>query len=184
MNITSKSLNTGVSARGATAWLIRVMPVIKMAKPTRTLPASFFLPSLPVMSIITPTRATRGEKDSGLSICSQKLSLSMPVALNIQAVRVVPMLEPMMTLTVWLSSIMPELTRPTSITVMAEEDWMAMVITAPRARPFQGLEVIERRMDSSLPPTIFSSPAESTCIPYKKNARPPKRLKIEKMSMF
>ena len=41
---------------------------------------------------------------------------------RIQAVRVVPILEPMMTPTVCPSSITPEFTSPTSITVMAEED--------------------------------------------------------------
>ena len=50
------------------------------------------------------------------------LSLSMPVRERIQAVSVVPMLEPMMTPMVWPISMTPEFTRPTSITVMAEED--------------------------------------------------------------
>ncbi len=93
------------------------------------------------------------------------------------------MLEPIITPTVWLSSIMPEFTRPTSITVMAEEDWMAMVITAPRARPLKRFEVMERRTLSKRPPTIFSSPAESTCMPYRKKAKPPSRVKREKMSI-
>ena len=75
------------------------------------------------------------------------------------------MLEPIITATVCESSIIPEFTRPTSITVMAEDDCMAMVITAPRARPFQRFEVMALRTDSSLPPTIFSRADDSTFMP-------------------
>ena len=164
LNIMSRSWNTGLSARGLTDWLMKVMPVMRTAKPISTWPASFFR-SLPAIVMTTPIRATRGEKDSGLSIWSQKLSLCMPVALNIQAVSVVPMLEPIITATVCESSIIPEFTRPTSITVMAEDDCMAMVITAPRARPFQRFEVMALRTDSSLPPTIFSRADDSTFMP-------------------
>ena len=183
LNMTSISWNTGISARGLTDWLIKLMPVMSMEKPMRTWPASRLRPCLQVIISSMPTRARRGEKDSGLSILSQILSPSMPAALNIQAVSVVPILEPIMTPMVWDSSIMPEFTRPTSITVMAEEDCMAMVITAPRARPFHRFEVITLSTDSSLPPTIFSRADDSTFMPYKKKARPPSRVKTEKISI-
>ena len=67
-------------------------------------------------------RAKIGEKFSGFSKEISRLSPSIPAMLRIQAVRVVPMLEPIIRPTVWLSSMMPELTSPTSITVMADED--------------------------------------------------------------
>ena len=67
-----------------------------------------------------------------------------------------PILEPMITPMVWPSSITPEFTRPTSITVMAEDDWMAMVMPAPSARLLKGLEVIFFKVRSSRPPAIFS----------------------------
>ena len=41
---------------------------------------------------------------------------------------------------------MPEFTRPTSITVMAEEDWMAMVMPAPSSRLLKRLSVIRLRV--------------------------------------
>ena len=45
----------------------------------------------------------------------------MPERLKIQAVIVVPMLEPIITPIACVSFIMPELTSPTSITVTADE---------------------------------------------------------------
>ena len=132
---------------------------------------------------ITPTRATSGEKFLGLSICTNTLLLWIPDKERIQAVRVVPMLEPIMTPTVCPSSITPELTRPTSMTVMAEEDWMAMVMPAPSSRLLIGVEVMRLRVRSSLPPAIFSRLLDMTVMPYRKKARPPQRVNKEKMFM-
>ncbi len=81
------------------------------------------------------------------------------------------------------SSMTPEFTRPTSITVMAEEDWMAMVMPAPSSKLLKGLEVMRLSIRSSLPPAIFSRLLDMTVMPYKKNARPPQRVKTEKMSI-
>ena len=89
----------------------------------------------------------------------------MPVRDSSQAVRVVPMLEPMMTPMVCPSSITPEFTRPTSMTVMAEEDWMAMVIPAPSSRLLMGVEVMRLRRRSNRPPAIFSRLLDMTYIP-------------------
>ena len=71
---------------------------------------------------IMPARAMTGEKFSGFSRFTKTFSLWMPVRDKIHAVRVVPMLAPMMTPMVWPSSMTPEFTKPTSMTVMAEED--------------------------------------------------------------
>ena len=89
----------------------------------------------------------------------------MPVRDSSHAVRVVPMLEPMMTPMVCPSSITPEFTRPTSMTVMAEEDWMAMVIPAPSSRLLMGVEVMRLRRRSNRPPAIFSRLLDMTVIP-------------------
>ena len=85
----------------------------------------------------------------------------MPVRDSSHAVRVVPMLTPM----VCPSSITPEFTRPTSMTVMAEEDWMAMVIPAPSSRLLMGVEVMRLRRRSNRPPAIFSRLLDMTYIP-------------------
>ena len=71
----------------------------------------------------------------------------------------------MMTPTVWPSFMTPELTRPTSMTVRAEEDWMAMVMPAPSARLLKGLEVMRFSRRSSLPPAIFSRLLDMTVMP-------------------
>ena len=148
--------NSGISARGLTEFFISSMPYIKMEKPTRMRPMSRRRCFLEPMIRTTPARASSGEKFSGLSILTRTLPLSMPVRERIHAVSVVPMLEPMITPMVWPISMTPEFTRPTSITVMAEEDWMAMVMPAPRRRLLKGLEVMRLSSRSSLPPAIFS----------------------------
>ena len=159
------------------------MPYIRTAKPIMIRPTSRRRWRLEPMISRMPARAIRGEKFSGFKRFTKMLSLSMPVRERIHAVRVVPMLEPMMTPMVCPSSMTPEFTRPTSITVMAEEDWMAMVMPAPSSRLLKGLEVMRLSMRSSLPPAIFSRLLDMTVMPYKKNARPPQRVKTEKMSI-
>ena len=98
------------------------MPYIRMEKPTMMRPISrrrcFFEPMIKMM----PASASRGEKFSGLSRLTKTFSLSMPVMAKIHAVSVVPILDPIMTPMVCPSSMTPEFTSPTSITVMAEDD--------------------------------------------------------------
>ena len=59
----------------------------------------------------------------------------------------------------------PEFTRPTSMTVIADEDWMAMVMPAPKRRLLKGLEVIFFRVRSRRPPAIFSRLLDMTFMP-------------------
>ena len=142
-----------------------------------------FLSLLQTMVITMPTMANRGAKFSGFSICIQTASLSMPDRLKIHEVKVVPMLAPKMIWRVCAKSMMPELTRPTIITVVAEEDWMAMVMTAPITKLMMGFAVIFFSRSSSLPPAIFSKLPDMTFIPNRKKARPPMRVMTEKIFM-
>ena len=98
------------------------MPYMSTAKPTQMLPMSFFLVDFAIMMRMIPTRATKGEKEVGLSILIRKLSPCRPERLKIQLVTVVPTLLPMITPMAWCSSMMPLLTKPTTITVVALED--------------------------------------------------------------
>ena len=107
----------------------------------------------------------------------------MPERLVIHAVSVVPMLAPKMMLMVWLNCMMPELTRPTSMTVVAEDDCTAMVMTAPRTMLIQGLAVIFRSISSRRPPAIFSRLPDMTFMPKRKKVSPPMRVMTEKISM-
>ena len=65
--------------------------------------------------------ARTGVKELGLSSRSQTLELSMPPRLRSHAVTVVPPFAPMMTLMACRSVISPELTKPTTMTVVADE---------------------------------------------------------------
>ena len=61
----------------------------------------------------------------------------------IQPVTLVPMRAPSIMATACSSFIMPEFTKPTTITEVADEDWMMAVTAVPRKTPFSG--VLERR---------------------------------------
>ena len=92
----------------------------------------------------------------GFSIWMAKESPSRPESESSQPVTVVPMLAPMMTPMAWCSSIRPELTKPTAITVVAPLDWITAVITMPSSSPRTGLAVILERMPCSLLPAVCS----------------------------
>ena len=71
------------------------IPNMRMAKPTRMLPMSFFLLlSLAVIIIMIPTAASTGEKEEGFNSCMITLEPSTPVNDSSHAVTVVPILAP------------------------------------------------------------------------------------------
>ena len=116
--------------------------------------------------MMIPIRATIRAKHEGFRNWSRMLSLpSIPDRDRIHAVSVVPISEPKITPTVCGSSMIPELTKPMSMTVIAEDDWMAIVITAPIVRPLNGLSVALRRSFSSLPPAVFFNDSDKMRIP-------------------
>ena len=119
---------------------------------------------LDIMMSTTPIIATTGAKFSGLSRSSTPPP-STPERLRIQFVTVVPRLEPMIKLMVCGNCIRPELTRPTSMTVIAEEDWIAIVIPAPSSVLEKGLEETFFRELSSEPPATLPRPPDITFIP-------------------
>jgi len=80
-------------------------------------------------------------------------------------VMVVPILAPMMIHTACFSVIMPELTKPTTMTVVAEEDWMTAVMPAPTRMPRKRLEVSRSRMPFMRLPAAASRPALIICMP-------------------
>ena len=116
--------------------LIMVIPCISIPKPTSIMPMSLRLCFFDPMIMMTPMRATTREKHLGSSSLRITLpSLLIPDSERIHAVSVVPISEPKITLTVEDSSMIPELTKPTSMTVIAEEDWMAIVMRIPIRSP-------------------------------------------------
>ena len=175
----------GLSLRGATAPLIVSMPNIRTAKPRRIIPPFLLrLPSFPFMYIKMPAAARTGAKALGLRSLSSTLSLCIPARDSIHEVTVVPMFAPIITPTAWLSFMIPELTKPTTITVVADDDCMAAVTAIPRISPLMRLSVSFSRILSSLLPENLIRPSPITLIPYKNIARPPTIVKIPNISIF
>ena len=107
-----------------------------------------------------------------------------PSRVIIQAVAVVPMLAPMMTATAPPSDINPALTKPTTITVVADDDWMTAVTAVPVRMPLSGLSVILPKMVRIRLPAAFCSPSLIIFMANKKMASAPVNLMIiSRMSM-
>ena len=68
---------------------------------------------------------------------------------------------------------MPEFTKPTAMTLVAEEDWITAVTTLPSSTALSRLEVSRARMVSSRLPATFFSASLISDMPKRKNARPP-----------
>ena len=170
-------------ARGATAPLMVSIPAIRTAKPKRAVPASRRTLRLDPSTSRMPMRARTGVKEEGFRSFSTRLSPWMPLRLRSQAVTVVPMLAPMMTPMAWRSSMRPEFTKPTTMTVVAEEDWITAVTPRPSSSARRGLPVMPARMFFSREPAAFSRASPMMCMPKRKRARPPMRSNTSKMLM-
>ena len=176
VNITIKSRKACSSARPLTASDICSIPNIRMPNPSRMEAVSRLRRE--AISMTMPTKAMMGEKVEGLSSDISRLSLRMPVRDKIHAVIVVPMLAPITTGMAWRRCMMPELTKPTIITVVAEEDWITAVTPAPSSTPLTALSVSCSKTDFSRLPARFSKASPMTNMPYRNIARPPIRRKI------
>ncbi len=76
---------------------------------------------------------------------------------------------------------MPELTKPTIVTVVADEDWIIAVTPAPSNTPLNLLPVSFSSIADSLPPPSFSRLCPICCI-HMKSARPPSMVSTENIS--
>ena len=101
-----------------------------------------------------------------------KLSPLRPVRLKSHDVMVVPMLAPMIMPTTCSRRIMPEFTKPTTITVVAELDCTTAVTPAPSAIAAKRLLVARSSVLSSIPPECCSKPPLMSCIPNRENESP------------
>ena len=108
----------------------------------------------------------------------------MPLKDSSQLVTVVPTLAPMMTLMAWPRVSRLELTKPTTMTVVAEEDWMTAVTAIPVRKPSIRLVVsLPSRVRRELP-AARSSASPMMFIPNRNRHRPPIIDRISKMSMM
>ena len=100
------------------------------------------------------------------------------------AVAVVPIFVPIITDIACLRVSSPALTKPTTITVAAELDWIKAVIPAPTRQPTMRFFVIDSRMFLSFLPAAFLRPSDISIIPYKNSPNPPAVPKIISLAML
>ena len=148
------------------------IPNIRMAKPMRISPTwlcSCFLENIRRMTPMTATTPVRVEVEKRET---QPEPPSRADRQMIQPVTEVPMMAPMMTPMAWRTFIMPELTKPTHMTEVAEEDWMMEVTPVPRRIPLMALPDSLYRTISILLPATFFRPSPIRVMPKRKRATP------------
>ena len=154
----------GDDCSGAIASPIISMPINSTPSPAKMELICFTLSFLENNMTATLINAIKG------AIAPISSAISCPVI-------VVPILAPIITHTAWLKFIRPELTKPTTMTVVAEEDWMTAVMAAPARTPLKRLEVSFSRIVFILLPAAVSRPVLIICMPYKNRASPPSSIK-------
>ena len=165
LNISRMDVKRLSSARGATASDIVSIPNIRMANPIRIIPILCFFSFLENMRKQMPISARTGENEEGLSRLIHTAFPLTPVRESSQEVTVVPMLAPMITPTACSSFMIPELTKPTTMTVVADEDWMTAVTARPRRTPEKRVEVSFSSSCSMRPPESIVSPSPMAFMP-------------------
>ncbi len=136
----------------AMASFIMVIPRNSVPKPNTTSPTFFTVSFLKNIIITTPiiTKIGATESKSRETIC---------------AVTVVPILAPIITPTACIRFISPELTKLTTITVVALEDCMMAVNTAPTITPTSLFFVHHSKMVFIFEPATFSIPSPISFMP-------------------
>ena len=147
------------------------MPMKSTPRPARIWPMCWAWGFFTKTMHTTPTKAIIGAR------APTSRAMSSPVT-------VVPMLAPMMIHTAWFRVIMPALTKPTTMTVVAEEDWITAVMAAPTSTPRKRLAVSRSRISFILLPAAASRPELIICIPWRNRARPPSSPRISVIPIF
>ena len=163
--VANRLVNQGSLLNGATAPSIANIPVKRTPKPSRMIPMFFCRSRLADMKKRMPTIIASGARDLGFRSMRKKLSVCRSLRRRMCAVIVVPMFAPMMTPMALRSLRTCALTRPTTMTVVAEEDWMAAVTSAPSATPLITVSVIFSSVRSRRPPDARSRPDASIDMP-------------------
>ena len=171
--VVSRSRKAWLSRRGETEALMVCMPNMSTANPSKMSPTCCFpwlrenirrrMPT----TATTPVRVEVDRRDTQPDPpCRSDRQMIHPVML-------VPRMAPRTMPMAWRTFIMPELTKPTTITEVAEEDWMMAVTPVPRSTPFMGLLESLYSTSSSLLPATFFSPSPIRVMPKRKRATPP-----------
>ena len=162
---------SGLLCKSGTEFFRKSSPINKNAKP--------------IMNSPQDRRLLLPEKMNGIDNPMRGRAKRLMLTLNpkmemIQAVTVVPTLAPMITVMDWVRDRSPALTKLTTITVVADDDWIRAVISTPVSTPVTRLVVIAVSMLLNRSPATFCNPSLMTFIPYKKSPKEPIRVKKSK----
>ena len=160
----------GLSSKPSKAPFIKSIPMNRMPKPRMISPTFLTVLVLPNICSPKPIAIAGSAYDVILS--------SKPDIETSQAVAVVPIFVPIITDIACLRVSSPALTKPTTITVEAELDWIKAVMPAPTRQPTMRFFVIDSRMFLSLLPAAFFSPSDIWIIPNRNRPSPPATPKI------
>lgn len=122
------------------------------------------------------------EKISGMPMANKgkekaEMSTLKPKVEIIQAVTVVPIFAPIITPIDCSNVNKPAFTKLTTMTVVAEDDWISAVINMPVNTPVTRFVVIAVRIFLSLSPANFCKPSLIIFIPYRNKAKDPSNFK-------
>ena len=160
-NVVIRRANSADSASGLIAFFIMSMPTNSMPNPATIWPIRWSFRRFTNIIIATPTSSI-----SGMNVIAWKPA-------TIHAVTVVPMFAPKITPVACIRSSKPAFTKPTTMTVVADEDCIIIVNTTPTSNPIIGLRVSDSSSRLSLSPAAFSRPSPIIFMPYRNSARPP-----------
>ena len=90
---------------------------------------------------------------------------------------VVPIFAPMIIETACFNFSTPELTNATTMTVVAEEDWMTAVTPAPSSTPLSLLDTNRSNRLSIFPPETTFNPSPNIDMPKSSILKPPNNSK-------
>ena len=126
----------------------------------------------PWMTSITPMPSTARLATAVMALSDSVESSSRagepPLTLErqmIHPVMLVPITAPMMIAIAWRSFIIAEFTKPTTMTLVAEEDWITAVTPVPSRIPLTGVPDRRYRISSSRLPATFFSPSPIRAMP-------------------
>ena len=165
-------MNCGFSLRALTEPLIVLIPNMSMAKPSRIFPRCMFCSFLENILRTMPATETMPVSVEVERSETQPAPSSRPERQIIQPVILVPSIAPSTIPIACLSFIIPEFTKPTTITEVADDDCMTAVTPVPRSTPFNGVLVSLYNNISRLFPATILRPSPIRAIPNRNSATP------------
>ena len=163
---------------------MELIPNIRTAKPIMMSPTCRSVCFFENIRNRIPTSATDAVRVAVENMLAMPLPPPTVLRQMIQPVIDVPRIAPRMTLTACRTFIIPELTNPTVITDVAQDDWMTAVTPVPRSTARKGVLDKRYKTSSSLLPATFFSPSPISVMPKRKSATPPTRVIISRKLNF